>query len=68
MTQLNLTHEQILDIMGSLFDREDEAYVNGDERLAAYYANIAMQFSKLIEKLEERPGEKREATLVLMDA
>lgn len=68
MTQLNLTHGQILDIVEALFDREDGARDTGDEGIAAYYANIAMQFSKLIEKLEERPGEKREATLVLMDA
>lgn len=68
MTQLNLTHGQILDIVEALFDREDEAHDTGDEGLAGYYANMALQFSKLIEKLEERPGEKREATLVLVDA
>ena len=68
MTELNLTHGQILDIMSALFDREDEAYENGDETLAAYWTNIAMQFAHLNEKLEERPGEKREATLVLVDA
>ena len=68
MTQLNLTHGQILDIMELLFDREDEAHDNGDESLAVYWANMAMQFAQLNEKLEERPGEKREATLVLLDA
>lgn len=68
MTELNLTHGQILDIMGALFDREDEAHDNGDEALAVYWANMAMQFAQLNEKLEERPGEKREATLVLVDA
>ena len=68
MTELNLTGGQILDIMSALFDREDEAYENGDETLATYWANMAMQFAHLNEKLEERPGEKREATLVLVDA
>lgn len=68
MTQLNLTHGQILDLVEALFDREDEARDNGDEGLAGYYANMALQFSKLNEKLEERPGEKREAVLVLVDA
>ena len=68
MTQLNLTRGQILDIMVLLFDREDEAYDNGDEPLAVYWANMAMQFAQLNEKLEERPGEKREATLILVDS
>lgn len=67
MTQLNLTHGQILDIVETLFDREDEARDTGDEGLASYYSNMALQFSKLIEKLEERPGERREATLVLVE-
>lgn len=68
MTELNLTHGQILDIMSVLFDREDEAHDNGDEQLAVYWASMALQFAQLNEKLEERPGEKREATLVLIDA
>ena len=68
MTELNLTHGQILDIVESLFDREDEARDNGDDGLASYYANMAVQFSYLNEKLEDRPGEKREATLVLIDS
>jgi hypothetical protein len=62
MTQLNLTSGQILDIIVcirlKLLNIEDE-------HLAAYYENMIEQFEDVYEKLQELPGEKREAHLIL---
>jgi len=64
-TSVSLTYGQLLDVIGSLVDREDKAVVNEDSQLAQYYRDIAYQFAEVLEKLEELPGEQREANLVL---
>lgn len=64
-TSVSLTHGQLLDVIGSLVDREDQAVVNEDPQLAKYYRDIAMQFAIVEDKLQELPGEQREANLIL---
>lgn len=65
MTNIFLTYGQITEIVGSLVDRESKAVDNEDPQLAQYYRDIAIQFATVLEKLEELPGEQREANLVL---
>lgn len=65
MTTISLTYGQITEIVGSLVDRESKAVDNEDPHLAQYYRDIAIQFATVLEKLEELPGEQREANLVL---
>lgn len=65
MTSISLTYGQISEIVGSLVDREFKAVDNEDPQLAQYYRDIAIQFATVLEKLEELPGEQREANLVL---
>jgi hypothetical protein len=38
---------------------------NEDEHLAVYYDNMIKQFETVYEKLQELPGEKREAHLIM---
>jgi hypothetical protein len=65
MTQLNLTSGQILDIMEALRHKLINALNNEDEHLAVYYDNMIKQFEDVYDKLQELPGEKREAHLIL---
>ena len=65
MTSISLTSGELLDIISSLCDKEQALYDTEDHHLAAYYLNILQQFEKIVEKLDELPGEKRVAQLVL---
>ena len=65
MTNISLTYGQISEIVGSLVDREFKAVDNEDPQLAQYYRDIAIQFATVLEKLDQLPGEQREANLVL---
>jgi len=65
MTSISLTYGQISEIVGSLVDREFQAVDNEDPQLAQYYRDIAIQFATILDKLEQLPGEQREANLVL---
>jgi len=65
MTQLNLTSGQILDIIKCMRLKLISALNNEDEHLAVYYDNMIKQFENVYEKLQELPGEKREAHLIL---
>jgi len=65
MTSISLTYGQISEIVGSLVDREDKAVDNEDPQLAQYYRDIAIQFATVLDKLDQLPGEQREAKLVL---
>jgi hypothetical protein len=65
MTNISLTYGQISEIVGSLVDRESKAVDNEDPQLAQYYRDIAIQFATVLDKLEQLPGEQREANLVL---
>jgi hypothetical protein len=67
MTQLNLTSGQILDIIASLRCSRQWAHKNREQygHLAVYYDNMIKQFEDVYDKLQELPGEKREAHLIL---
>lgn len=67
LTTLSLTSGQILNIMQLLEEQEDSHEDVGNLSIAAYYWGLREQFNKINEKLNERPGEKREAMLVLAD-
>jgi hypothetical protein len=68
MTTLTLTSGEILDIISALKSKETTADFNEDYFLAAYYSNLASQFSQLNQHLQSRPGERRQANLVLIDS
>jgi hypothetical protein len=64
MTQISLTSGEILDIISVLCDKEQVVYDN-DPYLSLYYLKIAQQFEAVYNKLQELPGEKRVANLIL---
>ena len=65
MTSISFTSGELLDIISSLCDKEQALYDAENYQLSAYYLNILQQFETIVEKLEELPGEKRVANLVL---
>lgn len=64
MTSISLTSGEILDIISVLCDKEQNVYEQ-DVHLSAYYLNILQQFEEVYHKLQELPGEKRVANLIL---
>ena len=64
MTSISLTSGEILDIITVLSNREQEVY-DENPHLSAYYLKILQQFETVFHKLEELPGEKRVANLIL---
>lgn len=66
MTSISFTSGEILDIISALEVKEEDAYhVQNNPALAAYYMQIVNQFNRINDLLQERPGEKRVATMVL---
>lgn len=64
MTSISLTSGELLDIITVLSDKEQAVY-DENPHLSAYYLNILQQFEEVVNKLQELPGEKRVANLVL---
>lgn len=65
MITISLTSGEIMDIISALEVMENRADYNNDTHLASYYLSIEQQFQNVLNKLQERPGEKRVAELVL---
>jgi hypothetical protein len=65
MTTISLTSGELLDIIDSLCDKEQALHDAENYHLSAYYLNILQQFEAIVEKLDELPGEKRVANLVM---
>ena len=65
MTSISLTSGELMDIISALEVMENRADYNNDAHLASYYLNILQQFEGVVNKLQELPGEKRVANLVL---
>ena len=64
MTSISLTSGELLDLIDVLCDKEQSVY-EGNPHLSAYYLNIMQQFEEVAHKLNELPGEKRVANLIL---
>ena len=64
MTNVSLTSGELLDIISVLCDKEQAVY-DENPHLSAYYLNILQQFEEVVNRLQELPGEYREAKLVL---
>jgi len=64
MTTVSLTSGEVLDIISALCDKEQSVYEE-NPHLAAYYLHIIQQFENISHRLEELPGEKRVANLVM---
>jgi hypothetical protein len=64
MTSISLTSGEILDIITVLSDKEQAVY-DKNPHLSGYYLNILQQFETVFHKLNELPGEKRVANLIL---
>jgi hypothetical protein len=67
MTTLTLSSGEILDIISALNKQETTADFHEDYLLAGYYSHLASQFQNLHQQLQTRPGERRQANLVLID-
>ena len=65
MTSISFTSGEILDIISTLEDKAEKLEESAQFTLANYYYNIIEQFDKITEKLQELPGEQREANLIL---
>jgi hypothetical protein len=66
MTSISFTSGEILDIISSLEESESRAYyAKNDPQLAAYYMNMAQQFQKVYDRLQDMIPEERVANLVL---
>lgn len=65
MTMISFTSGQILDIISALEAKENEIYDNGDKHLADYYMNLGTQFQRVYDRLQDLPGEKQVANMVL---
>ena len=66
MTTISLTYDELLDIIKALEVQEDRSIVkNQNPQLAAYYLRIIQQFEIVSNRLEELPGEKRVANLIM---
>jgi len=64
MTTVSLTSGEVLDIISALCDKEQSVYEE-NPHLASYYLHIIQQFENISHRLEELPGEKRVANLVM---
>lgn len=64
MTQISLTSGEIMDIVSILCSKEQAVY-DKDPLLSAYYLRMVQQFEDVYHKLQELPGEKRVANLIL---
>jgi hypothetical protein len=65
MTTISLTSGELLDVISSLEERAEILEEAENYHLSAYYLNILQQFEAIVEKLDELPGEKRVANLVM---
>jgi hypothetical protein len=65
MTTVSLTSGELLDVISTLCDKEQALYDAENHHLAAYYLGIIQQFEEISHRLQELPGEKRVANLVL---
>jgi hypothetical protein len=65
MTTISLTSGELLDVISSLEERAEILEEAENYQLSAYYLNILQQFEAIVEKLDELPGEKRVANLVM---
>jgi len=65
MTSISLTSGELMDVISALEVMENQADYNNDAHLASYYLGILQQFQQVLEKVQEKPGEKRVAHLVL---
>jgi hypothetical protein len=64
MTQISLTSGEIMDIIYSIRAKE-RSVRELHPHLSAYYLNMVQQFEAVYNKLQELPGEKRVANLIL---
>lgn len=68
MTSVSFSSGELLDIIKSLEVMETKADFNEDYCLASYYLHLIQQFERIHDKLQEMPGEKRVAHLILAQA
>ena len=64
MTHISFTSGEIFDIISALADRYEQ-HEQSNPMLANYFLNMVQQFELITEKLNELPGEKRVANLVM---
>ena len=65
MTSISFTSGEIFDIIFALEDKCKAAEDDDKPYLATYYLSMIQQFELISEKLQELPGERRVANLVM---
>lgn len=65
MTQISFTSGEIYDIIDALSEKGSAAEDRGEHHLSAYYLTMVQQFEEITYKLQDMPGEKRVAHLVM---
>lgn len=62
---ISFTSGQLMDIMSALEALEEKLYHSGDRNLSLYYMQMVTRFQTMLEILEDLPGEKRVAELIV---
>lgn len=62
---ITFTSGQLLDIIALLEEKEDALYDAEEKGLAVYYMQMGVQFQRMYDRLQDLPGEKRVAELVM---
>lgn len=65
MTHVSFTSGELYDIIDALSEKGSAAEDAGEHQLSAYYLHLVQQFEEINYKLQELPGEKRVANLVM---
>jgi len=65
MIAISFTSGQILEIQELLYEKAEECREENQQHLAYYFDKMGDEFCSVISKLNELPGEKRVANLVL---
>lgn len=62
---ISFTSGQLLDLIALIEEKEDALYDAGNKGLCVYYMQMGVQFQKMYDLLQNLPGEKRIAELVI---
>lgn len=65
MKPVSFTSGQLLDLIALLEEKEDAFYDAEEKGLAVYYMQMGVQFQRMYDRLQNLPGEKRVAELVM---
>lgn len=65
MKSITFTSGQLLDLIALLEEKEDALFDAENRDLSVYYMQMGVQFQRMYDRLQNLPGEKRVAELVM---